>query len=322
MDFGLARRESGEVSVTMDGQVLGTPAYMSPEQAQGEAHTADRRSDVYSLGVILFQLLTSELPFRGNARMLIKQVIQDELPSPRKLNATIRKDLETITLKCLEKDSTRRYQSALELSQELRRFLAGEPIRARPIGKVQRGWRWCRRNPIIASLAAAVLALMAMAVTILGVSNIHVRREAANATAISKLLQHALESANPDSAKGADYTVRQLLDDISTDLSDRLRDQPEAEAAIRATIGKAYLGSQSRHKAESHLRAALEIRERIFGPKHPMVPQSKSHYAEYLRLEGKYSEGEQLLRQALAVHKARKLENGDTMEMRRGDGGY
>ena len=112
MDFGLARREVGEVTVTMDGQVLGTPAYMSPEQAQGEAHTADRRSDVYSLGVILFQLLTGELPFRGNARMLMHQVIHDEPPSPRKLNGNVPKDLETITLKCLEKDPTKRYPTA------------------------------------------------------------------------------------------------------------------------------------------------------------------------------------------------------------------
>jgi serine/threonine protein kinase len=123
MDFGLARREVGEVTVTVDGQVLGTPAYMSPEQAQGEAHTADRRSDVYSLGVILFQFLTGELPFRGNARMLMHQVIHDEPPSPRKLNGNVPKDLETITLKCLEKEPTKRYQTANVVAAELRRYL-------------------------------------------------------------------------------------------------------------------------------------------------------------------------------------------------------
>ena len=138
MDFGLARREVGEVTVTMDGQVLGTPAYMSPEQAQGEAHTADRRSDVYSLGVILFQLLTGELPFRGNARMLMHQVIHDEPPSPRKLNGNVPKDLETITLKCLEKIPARRFQTAQDLAAELRRYLSGEPIHACPAGKPYR----------------------------------------------------------------------------------------------------------------------------------------------------------------------------------------
>ena len=168
MDFGLARREAGEVTVTMDGQVLGTPAYMSPEQAEGESHTADRRSDVYSLGVILFQLLTGEMPFRGNARMLMHQVIHDEPPSPRKFNSNVSRDLETITLKCLEKSPDNRYQTARELADELRRVLGGAPINARPIGRVERGWRWIKRNPRVAVLTASI-AILLIAVAVLSV---------------------------------------------------------------------------------------------------------------------------------------------------------
>src|SRR5262249_27634021 len=160
----------GEMRMTWEGQVLGTPAYMSPEQAQGEGHRVDGRSDVYSLGVVLYQLLTGELPFRGTARMLLHQVLHDEPRPPRGLNDRIPRDLETICLTAMAKEPGRRYQTAAALAADVRRFLAGQPITARPVGRLERLGRWCRRNPVIAGLtaAAAVLLLATLAATSIG----------------------------------------------------------------------------------------------------------------------------------------------------------
>jgi WD40 repeat protein len=160
MDFGLAKREAGEVTMTLDCEILGTPAYMSPEQARGDGHAADARSDIYSLGVVLYLLLTGDLPFRGNPRMLIHQVQNDEPRSPRSLVDTIPRDLETICLKAMAKEPSRRYATSNEFAADLSRFLSGEPILARPVGGLTKLALWAKRNPRVAWLSAAVYLLL------------------------------------------------------------------------------------------------------------------------------------------------------------------
>ncbi len=157
-DFGLAKLLGDDSARTLSGEVLGTPSYMAPEQAEGRSRDVGPAADIYALGAILYQALTGRPPFLGaSAIETMKLVVSTEAVAPRQLRPEVPRDLETITLKCLEKDPHGRYPDAGALADDLRRYLEGRPIAARPVGALGRFWRWRRRNPPLAAMAAALV---------------------------------------------------------------------------------------------------------------------------------------------------------------------
>jgi serine/threonine protein kinase len=160
-DFGLAKAVEADSSQTRSGTILGTPSFMAPEQARGDVKEVGPLADVYGLGAMLYDLLTGRPPFQGPTLLdTLEQVRSQEPVPPRQLQPKTPVDLETICLKSLQKEPHKRYPSALELAVDLQRFLAGEPIQARPVSKAERFWRWCKRNPRVATLSAGVFALL------------------------------------------------------------------------------------------------------------------------------------------------------------------
>jgi WD40 repeat protein/tetratricopeptide (TPR) repeat protein/tRNA A-37 threonylcarbamoyl transferase component Bud32 len=176
-DFGLARRVEGEGGLTQTGAIVGTPSYMAPEQARAEKGLTTA-ADVYSLGAVLYELLTGRPPFRAAPPIdTLLQVIDREPEKPRSINPRADRDLETICLKCLEKDLGKRYRSAEAFAEDLERWLHGEPIQARPVGTVERAWRWCRRNKAMAAALSGVAVLLVVLVAGSLLAALHFQRQ-------------------------------------------------------------------------------------------------------------------------------------------------
>ncbi|MBM4090812.1 MAG: hypothetical protein FJ276_15525, partial [Planctomycetes bacterium] len=238
VDFGLAKREQNEITMTVHGDLLGTPAYMSPEQAARQGHLADRRADIYSLGTILFELLTGTRPFRGEGEMLLRQVRENEPPRLRRLVGKIPLDLETICLKCREKDPARRYATMRDLSDELGRFLRGEPILARPVGSWERLGRWCRRSPVVAGLLAAVALVLTLGT---GVSTWF---------ALSALAQRDRADQSAAQERLAREQAEQLRDETFAAQQEAERKRQEAERERQAANDARQTELEQRRRAE------------------------------------------------------------------------
>jgi tetratricopeptide (TPR) repeat protein len=319
-DFGLERRDAGEITVTLEGDILGTPASMSPEQARGEGHRVDGRSDLYSLGVILYELLTRELPFRGNREMVLKQVLEEEPRPLRRLNDRIPRDLETICLKCPEKEPDRRSASAQALAQDLRRFLNGEPILARPVGRVERLGRWCRRNPWVAAfLVALVLGVIGstwQAIRATGAeratrlaaakakrSESEALKSKSEAVATLEFFQKkVLAAARPkdlDGGLGLDATIRAAVDAAEPKIEKSFADQPAVEAAVRVTLGESFYYMGDFAPAIRQFEQAAALRRQCLGPDDPDTLASIDNLALAYRDAGRLADALPLFEETL-----------------------
>ena len=273
-DFGLVRDLESDSQLTRDNVVAGTPAYMAPEQIH-RPNQVDGRADQYSLGVMLYEMLTGELPFRGKERMILQQAIHETPRSPRTLNDLIPRDLETICLKCLSKLPAERYESAQHLHQDLLRYLNDEPILARPVSSFGKAWRWCRSHAALSiSLAVTGCALLCLAV---------------GSTIAAIQLRSASLKAKRNEAlavRGKDHlqdTLRQLIYDVNDVLDADEVDLDEAQERLLVV-------------AIDGLRKAAELGE---GAQDESSAASKNRLAQVLVRLGRDKEAKQYFQEAL-----------------------
>jgi formylglycine-generating enzyme required for sulfatase activity len=245
-DFGLAKRLDS-AGPTASGAVMGTPSYMAPEQAGGKSKDIGPACDVYALGAILYECLTGRPPFKAATPLdTILQVVGAEPVPPRQLNVRVPVDLETVCLKCLQKGPDKRYESAAALADDLTRFLKGEPILARPVGRLERAGKWVKRNPVVTAAAAAVVLALALGATVSYWKYLDAEeqkgialQEAEKAKKARDFLVSIFELSDARGPRGA-MTARQILDDAEKRIPNEFVDQPELQTELQTAIDVVY----------------------------------------------------------------------------------
>ncbi|MBI5865367.1 MAG: protein kinase [Planctomycetes bacterium] len=297
LDFGLAKVAAfdpigagGAAVMTMTGQFIGSLPWASPEQAEGQPSKIDVRTDVYSLGVILYQMLTGKFPYEvvGNMRDVLDRILRAEPAKPSTIRRQINDEVETIVLKCLSKERDRRYQTAGELARDVQHYLNGEPIEA----KRDSGWYLLKKTIARHRVPAAAIGLVAAVTLVAGVAlavmyrqqvrlreaaddargtaereRDHARLESAKYKAIDEFLHTVLASANAEAGE-KDLRVVDLLDTCSRELPGGFKDQPQIEAAVRTSIGLSYRALGRFAEAERELQPALLLRSTALGAAH------------------------------------------------------
>jgi tetratricopeptide (TPR) repeat protein len=298
--------------LTRTGQVLGSPSFIPPEQAAGQKDAIGPASDVYSLGAILYHCLTGRPPFLAETMpATLRMVAETEPAPPRLLNASVSADLETICLKCLEKDPRKRYATAHDLVQELGRFIGNEPIRARSVGIFGKVHRWGLRNKPLAAAGTTILLLL-LVVTIgspiaafrINRERLRVQTEASKSQQVTKFLNDMLNGISPEMAKDRDTTLlREILDRSAERIDQELTDQPQVKAQLQHTIGTVYATIGYLEKAEPLIRRALNARRELLGSDHPDVADSIQTSGWVLWNQGRPIEAESAAREALTIRR-------------------
>lgn len=273
LDFGVARVTESDLQITSQtsvGEIIGTLAYMSPEQVRGDGAEIDTRTDVYALGVILYEVLSGRLPLDLSGRSVAQAapaILEEEPARLGTLDRSLRGDLEVIAAKALEKDKARRYQTAAALAEDLRRVLADEPIQARPPTAAYQLRKFARRNRALVWGAATALVLLAAGAAGTGIGLVRARVAAAQASRTVDFLTTILTSANPTVSRGRELTVRELVDEAAVRASTELADQPEVEFRTRLALSRTYMSLNLVEPARAQAERAKALAAAQFGPR-------------------------------------------------------